>query len=339
MSHATATGFYQLAQSDISGVSSPLVDKYGAVSPLLHVNLRGIVADDISFVTNPTVPAGTDKNYFKVKTLPDGLTALNMRARIQVVGTDFTNGSMGIVVYNGHPQTGSQIIGEEVNFPTDVPGGRAATVIGTWYDFTVTITPGSITDLGDFWATISMVRGSGPSDATFRVSWLAFQATFPYGLGETPTYKNYVNSLARFFVSIRTVGTVGTSKYCYRVVPYDADGVDGPAADEVSIETGHATLDSTNHICLSWEDVDDASGYKIYRTCAPSDYGLGLLANISTNLGDCGGGGGGGVSGYKDDGSDCPNAGDCDDDPFSEDALEGCQEVSTVTYPAKETPS
>ncbi|KKM74014.1 hypothetical protein LCGC14_1404690, partial [marine sediment metagenome] len=169
---------------------------------------------------------------------------------------------------------------------------------------------GSITDRKDIWALITMAADD-PGAADTRVSWLAFEVTFPIGLPETPTFKNYVNSLTKITnISIRTVGTAGTSRYCYRVVPCDSDGVCGPASDEIVIETGNAVLDATDHICLSWLDVTGVTNYKVYRTCAPSGYGLGLLATVLPNLGDCGtGGGGGGDTGYKDDGSDCPNEG------------------------------
>lgn len=354
MSVGLASGHYQMEQTvnqlisaaldpedPLFGVAAPLVDKWGATLPnaLLHLNLQGIVANDLSYITNPAAEGAysPDRNSFKVDP-PDGLTAITMKFRLKVIN-DFLNGEAAVHLYQGNPEDDDSTAIASYLFPSGYPGGRAAVPVGTWIDFSVVVNIALITDIKDLWTNVRFLRGTGASSSLIRMSWLVLEVLFPYGRGEVPGSKNYVNSLTEITnVSIRTVGTAGTSKYCYRVVPFDSDGVDGPASDEFVIETGHATLDSDNYVCLSWLDVDDAAGYKVYRTCAPSGYGLGLLDTVLPDAGDCGGGGGGGIeTGYKDDGSDCEDEGDCED--FDEDALEGCQGVSAVTYPAKETPS
>ncbi len=333
-------------------------DKYGAGVPNpIHLFLQGLVANDSSYVTNEfDMVGGTPDSghvLFGLDNFPVvGLTATKLKFRWHTEKQLFANDNFWVVVYQGKPNnvnSENASVGEEGQYwfegakatPTTfsvLAAFRAqATAADTWTDTELTINPALITDADDLWVTVEADGDAG--SGKHKVSWMVLEITYPYALGETPTYKNYVNDLARFLVSVRQEGTKGSSKYCYRVVPFDSDGVDGPSSDEVFITDGNATLDATDHICLSWDDVTDASGYKVYRTCAPSGYGLGLLASIATNVGDCGGGGGGGVSGYKDDGSDCPNEGDCDDDPFSLDDLEGCQGETTVTYPSAETPS
>ena len=304
----------------------------------MHANLQGIVADDSSFVTNAIVDGEyTPQNgSFKIAELPSVYTVVTMRVRLKAVGTDLSNGTVSVDLYQGEPRDGTKIA--EIDFPADIPGGRAALVAGTWYDLTKAVVINLITDPSDVWTHVRMSRGTGLSDLVSRMSWLVLDVTFPFGSGETPTFKNYVNSLTKITnVSVRAVGTTGTSRYCYRVVPCDSDGVCGPASDEVVVTDGNASLDATDHICLSWLDDVGATSYKVYRTCAPSGLGLGLLATVLPNLGDCGtGGGGGGDTGYKDDGTDCVT--DCAE-LFDLDDLEGCQGVTTVSIGSKETPT
>ncbi len=345
MSHATATGHYfpnrTLDNADNDGLVSPLTDRYGASDPRpIHLFLAGLVADDLQYVTNEIVDGvfSPEQTNFQFERLPSGITALTLKLRFYNPGTAFDVGAgnnNSVQLFQGEPTDGTGL--EVVKFPDDVSGWNAITVnvaVKTWFTITKTIDISNITDLDNIWIHCRFLRGN-PTLSRCRMSWATLLATFPFGRGETPTSKNYVNTLSKLgVVSVRQEGTKGTSTYCYRVVPCDSDGVCGGAADEVKVTDGNATLDSTDHISLSWLDITGAANYKVYRTCSPSGLGLGLLATVLPNLGAGGsGGGGGGDTGYKDDGTQCIT--DCAE-LFSESL---CQEVTTVTYGSKETPT
>ena len=347
---ASTTGFYQLSFSTYPVVNtnlfpfengwSKLTDKYGATADigLLHASLQGIVANDLSYITNLIVGQSSGPSLgfalFKLENLPSALTVLTTKIRVASTRTGGAPSGLEVAIYQGRPFFDSSLPTTYTQIAVWSPGSFVADV---WQDIDLSVPIASITDRDDLWALISM-QADNSGGRGVKISWLAFEVTSPMGRGETPTFKNYVNSLTKISnVSIRTIGTAGTSRYCYRIVPCDSAGVCGPASDEIVIEIGNATLNATNHICLSWLDVTGVTNYKVYRTCGPSNLGIGLLATVLPNLGDCGtGGGGGGDTGYKDDGSACVT--DCAE-LFNLDDLEGCQGVTTVTFPSKETPT
>ncbi|KKL27574.1 hypothetical protein LCGC14_2383770, partial [marine sediment metagenome] len=134
---------------------------------------------------------------------------------------------------------------------------------------------------------------------------------------------------------VSVFGTTGEETYCYRVIPGNAAGF-GPYSDEIIITNGNAVLDATDFNCITWLEVEGATQYRVYRTCSPSGLGLGLLATVTMEDDDCGGGSGSGIFGFKDDGTQCIT--DCAD-IFSEGNFVGCEDETTVTFPAKETPT
>ena len=331
-----ALSFDQVGRAVNEGSSphAPLVNKYQATIPdaLLYPDVRGIVGDDFSYVGNPTVIGAEtpDKISFKIDDLPLDFTSVTVNVRLQANGTDLSNGTVSVDMYQGLPRSGSTKIGE-IDFPADISGAYTA---ATWYEFTQSINVALITDRKDLWMHIRMDRGTGLSDALFRMSWLALEVGAPYSLVETPGFKNYANSLEKItLTSAVQKGTTGTTKWRYRIVPCDADGCAvGSASDEFGVDDGNDDLDETDHICISWLDVTGAVSYRVYRTFAggtPSSTGL-IATGVLPNLGDCGLGDiDEGDTGVKDEGDD-------GGEEFDE-AL--CQGVSSISYPAKETPS
>ncbi len=330
---ATALSFYQMVRA-IYGESAPftpLVNKYQATLPdaLLYPDIRGIVADDFSYIGNPIVRGVSDPDTisFKIDDLPLDFTSVTVNVRLQANGTDLSNGTVSVDMYQGPPR---DTVISEIDFPADISG---AYVAGQWYELTKVVNVALITDRKDVWMHVRMLRGTGLSDAMFRMSWLALEVGAPYSLVETPGFKNYANSLQKIVVaSAIQKGTTGTTKWRYRIVPCDADGCAvGSASDEFGVDDGNDDLDETDHICISWLDIEDATSYDVYRTLSdgtPSSTGL-IATGVVPDLGDCGtGGGGGGDTGFKDTGI----AGGAE---FDESL---CQGVSSISYPAKETP-
>ncbi|KKN23045.1 hypothetical protein LCGC14_0908880 [marine sediment metagenome] len=329
---ATVLSFYEMVQAVNEGSSphAPLVNKYQATIPndLLYPYVRGIVADDLSYVGNPTVIGAEtpDKISFKIDNLPLDFTSVTVNVRLQANGTDLSNGTVSVDMYQGLPRSGSTRIGE-IDFPADISGAYTA---ATWYEFTQVINVALITDRKDLWMHIRMDRGTGLSDALFRMSWLVLQVGRPtYQLAETPVSKNYANSLRKIVIaSAIQKGTTGTTKWRYRIVPCDADGCAvGSASDEFGVGDGNDTLDATDHICISWLDIVGATSYKVYRMFAggtPSS--TGLIGTVLPGLGDCGTGEDEGDTGIKD-------TGDEGGEEFDESL---CQGVTTVTYPSAE---
>lgn len=323
-----------------------VTDKWGGAFPsaLLHTNLQGLVPKDITYLTNrfALVGSGSDnpvRQAFKIDTFPDNFTAITLKYRTRTNTSTGCRSGWRIRLWQGKPMDGTVLFDWDIN-----DAWTDGLIPNTWLDSIKVITPSLVTDPSDVWI---LLQTDGAVDEGFEgcvpvfrndISWLVLDVKSPYQPGETPTSKNYVSSLAKILnVSIRTVGTAGTSRYCYRVIPCNSSGVCGPPSDEIVIETGNASLDATDHICLSWLDVADVTNYKIYRTCAPSGLGLGLLATVLPDLGDCGTGGGGtGDTGYKDIGVDCVT--DCDE-TFNPEDFEGCEDETTVTIGAKETPT
>ena len=339
-----ANGHYFLTETDVPTDiinTQTLHDKAGG-SSLLHVNLRGVVANDVTYITNAFLPDATQNpgNVFLVDELPLGFSNVVLRGRWKWSARQDPD-HFTIALYQGKPfgSSGSAIV--EIDWSGSDSFSELGYVLGTWNDLYLPVDASLITDKSDLWVWVTMDRHpnqgvANPDRAVEQLSWLVLQCDFPFSsVGEAPTSITKVNGLAKVSPVLSNVGASGFFRYCYRVVPVGANG--SGLSDEVSIEDGPSALDSTDKICLTWDDVTGATSYKVYRTCAPTGIGTGLIATVLPNLGDCGGGGGaGGNTGMEDDGTVCPNAGDCTDTQFSE-AL--CQGVTTVTYPAKETPT
>jgi len=115
MTHATAQAFFQMKttlNNTVNGDISPLSDKYGAISPsaLIHTNLQGIVANDLSYVTNAIVDGAFTPQIgsFRVAGLPNVFSVAIMRTRLKAVGTDLSNGSVSVDLYQGEPTGGTR---------------------------------------------------------------------------------------------------------------------------------------------------------------------------------------------------------------------------------------
>lgn len=305
-----ATSFFQMKSfTVVPDALAENLHNHFAFQGLLHTNLQGVAPKDVTFITNEFMNIATVNvrgSMFKVDNLPEDFSNPTLKARWQ-----FVNCSMPFARTSNFEISLHQ--GNTVHDPIvelDLSGQIASLGFScnVWNDLILPINAALITDPTDLYIRVYMDRLPLSSVLVDeRVSWLVIEADFPFGAVETPTFKNYVNSLTKINnISIRTVGTPGTSRYCYRVLPCDSAGICGPASDEVVIETGNANLDATNFICLTWFDDVGATNYKIYKTCAPLDKGLGLIATVALDQGDCGTGGGGfGVTGYGDKVSGC----------------------------------
>ena len=341
------TGFYQAVGGKNESGQGKFTNKYSQEYPvgLLHAYVRGIVSNDFSYIhstlgrSGPT-PAAAHV-HFRVGPLPVDITAITLKARAQTTegssGPTADNRLVTITLWQGDPSSGDEVQIHKWKIPDRDDAERPAN--DTFFDISEAIAAAdlaNITDASDLWLDAGSDYGAGTTIVRFY--WIALEVTSSYALVEVPTYKNYVNSLVSIAPapSARQIGTAGTTRYCYRIVPCDSSGVCAPPSDEIVVTDGNALLDATNHICLSWLDVTGASNYKVYRTCGPSNLGLGLLATVNADSGDCGtGGAGSGDTGYKDDGSACVT--DCAD-IFNPDDFEGCEGKTTITYPAKEEP-
>ncbi|KKK90055.1 hypothetical protein LCGC14_2726930 [marine sediment metagenome] len=331
-----ATGHFQMVQT-IDGESNfNLTDKYGGSGALLHANVGGLGTEsgDLSYVTGKLTPTSIGESIFRIDTPPLGFSSPIMKIRWLVTAGDESDQDFRVTVIEGILFGGVLLNQTQIGQWTQPSGSYIdlGIELNTWYIQVIPFVLGLVTARDSLWVNVSMI---GSTAANIRVSWVALQASFAYSSGETPTAKNYANGLTPITPppSVRAEGTTGSTSYCYRVVPCNAKGC-GPASEEIVVTDGNALLDATNHICLAWADVTGATSYKVYRTCGPSNLGLGLLATVLPDAGDCGGGGSG-VSGYKDNGTACVT--DCDE-LFNPGDFVGCQGVSTITYPSKETP-
>ncbi len=341
MATKLANGHYMPIVTDVPVgriFTQTLHNKSGG-SGSLHVNLRGVVANDVTYITNAFLPDAFQNpgNVFQFEPLPDGFSNVILRGRwkwsARLDPQHFT-----IALYQGKPSTGAVLL-VEVDWSGGSTFSELGYVLGTWNDLFLPIDESLITDRADLWALVDMDRHpnqgvANPDRAVEQLSWLVLQCDFPFSsVGESPDDINNANGLIKVTVALSVIGTSGTFRYCYQVVPFGPDGA-GPS-EEISIEDGPAALDSTDKICLTWPDIENATSYKVYRTCSPdgANLGTGLIATVLPNQGACGGGGGGDETGYTDDGTECIT--DCDEQ-FSE-AL--CQDPTTITIGSKETPT
>ena len=351
MSHNIATGLFQMESHALpTGIPFPLTltNRVGTEG-LLETNLQGLVPDDVNYVTNQFLANVTQNpgNVFKVASLPDGFSNVILKARWQWAAR-LDPDNFTIALYQGKPFTatgGACSDGVDACIvEKDWSGSPTFTdlgyTLGAWNSLVLPIDESKITDRTDLWVWVAMDRHpdqgvANPNRAVEYLSWLVLEASFPISsVGEAPTHIDNTNGLSAPAVVLSNLGDDGFFRYCYRVVPVGPDG-NGPSV-EVSIENSPASLDSTDKICLTWNDITGATSYKVYRTCAPTGLGLGLIATVLPDLGACGGSGGGsglGITGMEDDGSKCVT--DCDEQ-FSE-AL--CQGETTVTIGSKEAPT
>lgn len=79
-------------------------------------------------------------------------------------------------------------------------------------------------------------------------------------------------------LALNRVGAAGTTQYRYVVTATNANG-ETTSSSEVRTSTGNSTLDGSNYNALTWDAVDGASGYKVYRAGEGAD--LSLLATTS----------------------------------------------------------
>ncbi|KKM18249.1 hypothetical protein LCGC14_1667570 [marine sediment metagenome] len=338
---ALATAHYQMVQTIDGETNFNLTDKYGAFGALLHSNVTGLGTEssDLHYVTPPS--GGVGETFFRIDTPPKGFSSPIMKVRWLTTSISNPDGrDIRIVVVQGELFGGVLInqveLGEWI-IPAAEDFADIGVVVNTWYTQIIPFNLALVTSRSDLWVNVSLTRGN------FRVSWAALQVSFPYSQGETPVTRNYANGLTPIDPppSVRAVGTTGSTRYCFRVVPCNALGC-GPSSEEVivtdlsavALSNGNAILSGTNFISLVWDDVPGATFYKVYRTCGPG--GLGLVATVLPDLGEGGVGGGGlGITGYQDDGVECVT--DCDE-IFNPGDFVGCQGVDTIVYPAAETP-
>ncbi len=344
---AVASGTYQMIDSFLPtdvNFTLTLSNSTGGTSGL-ETNLQGLAAKDVSYVTNAFLADVTQNpgNVFQVDSLPDNFSNVQLKARWKVFARTHIQ-RFEIELYQGKPflaTGGACSDGVAACIASFTPVGIISSLgytLGVWNDLLIPIDESLITDRTDLWIWIAMDRHpnqgvANPNRAVEQLSWLVLRSDFPISSGgDSPTTPDTINGLSKVVVALSNLGDDGFFRYCYRVVPVGADGF-GPS-DEVSIENSPSALDSTDKICLSWPDVTGATSYKVYRTCSPSSasLGTGLIATVLPGQGTCGGGGGSGT-GTTDDGTGCIT--DCDAQ-FPE-AL--CQDPTTVTFPAKETPT
>jgi len=66
-------------------------------------------------------------------------------------------------------------------------------------------------------------------------------------------------------LAVAATGTTGATSYGYKITALKG-GKETEATAEVTIANGNATLSTTNYNAVSWDAVEDADGYCIYRT-------------------------------------------------------------------------
>lgn len=341
MTDLLATGFFEVSRS--------VIPVGGGIAPWLprsFVNkfVDGISPDDNTFALNG---ASTDLALqmwtdFKLQDLPSTLTALKFHYRFRTSFGDVDNIFFNLRIHFSqgqpvHDYFASPVENEITNGFHLINWTIQPTPTGPFHTFTETIPIINITNTKDIW--ISLMGGPrftlapvSDTEMIVKVSWLVVEATFVVAV-EVPTSIPYGIGLSIMSLPILTqVGASGSTTWKYRVVPCNASGC-GIASEEVAITDGNAVLDETNFICITFNDVDGATSYKVYRTSAggtPSTTGL-IGTLIGSGEGTCGeddGFGGSGAGGFKDEGQ-APT------EDFDE-AL--CEDVDSITIPAKETP-
>jgi len=117
--------------------------------------------------------------------------------------------------------------------------------------------PGSFTES----IPVSLLAG----ELDFEISGLNPAQDYYFRVVQEPIYLE-----APLNISGNVEGTPETTSYGYKVTAINKAGETIPG-EEVLIETGPALLDETNFIDLSWDPVEGAKEYAIYRTTSEGD--------------------------------------------------------------------
>lgn len=90
-------------------------------------------------------------------------------------------------------------------------------------------------------------------------------------------------------LAVAATGTTGATAYGYKLTAVKG-GMETEATAEVTIADGNATLSATNYNAITWDDVEDADGFNIYRITGGAAQGYvghvpaGVLAFSDTGL-------------------------------------------------------
>ena len=117
--------------------------------------------------------------------------------------------------------------------------------------------PGSFTES----MAVSLLKG----EVNFDLTGLNSARDYYFRIVQDPVYLD-----APINVLGNVEGTPETTSYAYKVTAINKAGETIPG-EEVLIETGPAVLDDTNYISLSWDPVEGAKEYAIYRTTSEGD--------------------------------------------------------------------
>ena len=333
---AVATGFYQLTRTLQRGSGSgdnPWIDQFG-LSYFIHNAVAGVLPSDNTYIINTAGSGVIVVTDFRIADLPVTLQSLRLNYRFKTGGVDVVDFKFRIFFSQGKPVHGFD---DEVTNNFKRIFVNQTFPITEFTTFTESIPIIDITDVRDVWVSIvarPRIFLGFDFNQILQISWFAVEATFVLG-AEVPTPTSYGKGLS--FMSlpvIAVVGDTGSTTWRYRVIPCNSDGC-GIASEEVTVTDGNGALDDDNFNCITWNDVDGATYYEIYRVSAggtPDTVGL-IGTLIESGEGTCSeddGFGGGGTGGFKDTGISAPAGTEFDESL--------CQGVSSISYPAKETP-
>lgn len=98
---------------------------------------------------------------------------------------------------------------------------------------------------------------------------------------------NGISTTPPIILAISTVGTPATTTWGYKIVAQFTDSSHSAASDEFDINTGAATINSTDYNALTWTAADGTSSYDIYRVVhGTSPTTLGKIGNQTVVPGD-----------------------------------------------------
>ena len=102
-------------------------------------------------------------------------------------------------------------------------------------------------------------------ELTFELNGLSAANDYYFRIIQEPIFLNAPSNLTG-----NVVGTEDAISYSYKVTAINNSGETIPG-EEFTINTGPAILDGTNYIELSWDPVEGASEYAVYRTASEGD--------------------------------------------------------------------